>query len=172
MYCFLIYGIITAEYGHYPLLFKRSDVKEVKISTKGRYALRFMFDLSLHYGKGLVPLKEISKRQNISGKYLEQIIMNLNKAGLVRSVRGSQGGYSLKESPENIIVGDILRAVEGSLSPVECVDDKNCCEKHDTCGTIIVWEKLKKAVDDVIDNITLKDLVDDYLSKSQSEYYI
>lgn len=144
----------------------------VKISTKGRYGLRLMFDLALHYGKGMTPLKEIAKRQEISDKYLEQIIMQLNRAGLVRSVRGSQGGYSLREAPDKILVGDVLRAVEGSLAPVECLDEPGSCPNADLCVTVTVWRKVREAIESVVDHMTLQDLVDDYLAKGQSDYCI
>lgn len=144
----------------------------VKISTKGRYGLRLMFDLALHYGKGMTPLKEIAKRQEISDKYLEQIIMQLNRAGLVRSVRGSQGGYSLRETPDKILVGDVLRAVEGSLAPVECLDEPGNCPNADLCVTVTVWCKVREAIESVVDHMTLQDLVDDYLAKGQSDYCI
>ena len=91
----------------------------MKVSTKGRYGLRLMFDLAVHYEEGLLPLKEIARREEISSKYLEQIVMQLSRAGLVRSVRGSQGGYSLGREPENITVGTVLRVLEGSLDPVD-----------------------------------------------------
>ena len=93
----------------------------MKISTKGRYGLRLMVDLAVHYEQGLVPLKEIAVRQEISEKYLEQIMMQLNRSGLVRSVRGAQGGYCLAQPPESITVGAVLRVMEGSLAPVDCV---------------------------------------------------
>ncbi len=141
----------------------------MKISTKGRYGLRLMFDLALHYGKGMIPLKEVAKRQDISDKYLEQIIMQLNRAGLVRSVRGSQGGYSLKEEPKNITVGQILRAVEGTLAPVECLDTPESCQNSQSCVTIGVWRRVREAVENVVDNTTLQDLIDDYESKNDKD---
>lgn len=133
----------------------------MRISTKGRYALRLMLDLALNESGKPVRIKEIARRQEISDKYLEQIISVLNKAGFVRSVRGPQGGYLLTRRPEEYTVGMILRLTEGSMAPVECVDDGiGGCSRMDSCATSIVWKKLNDAVSDVIDNITLSDLAD------------
>lgn len=99
----------------------------MKISTKGRYALRLMLDLALHDTGEYIPLKEVAARQEISDKYLEQIITQLSRAGFVKSVRGAQGGYRLAESPAQYTVGRILRLMEGSLAPVECVDGEGDC---------------------------------------------
>lgn len=139
----------------------------MKVSTKGRYGLRLMFDLAVHYEEGLLPLKEIARREEISSKYLEQIVMQLSRAGLVRSVRGSQGGYSLGREPENITVGTVLRVLEGSLDPVDCVsDDTSPCSRADNCVTMEVWRSIKDAVDEVVDSITLADLVKRHQQKS------
>lgn len=139
----------------------------MKISTKGRYALRLMLDLALNDAGKPVRIREIAKRQEISDKYLEQIISILNKAGYVRSVRGPQGGYLLTRKPEEYTVGMILRLTEGSMSPVDCIDDENSfCSHMDTCATSIVWHRLNDAIRDVIDNITLADLVDWQLVKN------
>lgn len=139
----------------------------MKISTKGRYALRLMLDLALNDAGKPVRIREIAKRQEISDKYLEQIISILNKAGYVRSVRGPQGGYLLTRKPEEYTVGMILRLTEGSMLPVDCIDDENAfCSHMDTCATSIVWHRLNDAIRDVIDNITLADLVDWQLVKN------
>ena len=127
----------------------------MKISTKGRYALRLMLDLALNDSEKPTRIKEISSRQGISDKYLEQIIAILNKARYVRSIRGPQGGYLLTKKPEEYTVGMILRLTEGSMAPVDCVD----------CATAVVWKKLNDAISDVIDNITLADLVDWQIAK-------
>ncbi len=145
----------------------------MKISTKGRYGLRLMVDLAVHDGQGLIPLKEIAVRQEISEKYLEQIMMHLNRSGLVRSVRGAQGGYTLAQPPAAITVGDVLRAMEGSLAPVECVaGDGPGCERSERCVTLVVWQKLKEAIDNVVDNITLADLSEAYFRKNPPDYCI
>lgn len=132
----------------------------MKISTKGRYALRTMLELAKNQGNKPLPVKEISARQDISDKYLEQIIAVLNKAGYVKSVRGPQGGYILLKDPKDCTVGMILRLTEGSLAPVECLEyEKNTCPRKDTCATVKVWEKIDSAVKNVVDNITLEDLL-------------
>lgn len=138
----------------------------MKISTKGRYALRLMLDLALNDSERPIRIKEIAHRQNISDKYLEQIISVLNKAGYVRSVRGPQGGYLLARKPEEYTVGMILRLTEGSMSPVDCFDEEESCPRMEDCATSIVWKRLNDAISDVIDNITLSDLVDWQLLKN------
>ena len=133
----------------------------MKISTKGRYALRLMMDLAENNSGSPISLKDVAKRQDISDKYLEQIISILNKAGYVRSVRGAQGGYMLKMEPQNYTVGMILRQTEGSLAPVACIeDDEIVCDRQQQCVTSIVYKKINDAISDVVDNITLQDLVD------------
>ncbi len=133
----------------------------MKISTKGRYALRLMMDLAENNNGSPISLKDVAKRQDISDKYLEQIISILNKAGYVRSVRGAQGGYMLKMEPQNYTVGMILRQTEGSLAPVACIeDDEIVCDRQQQCVTSIVYKKINDAILGVVDNITLQDLVD------------
>lgn len=133
----------------------------MKISTKGRYALRLMMDLAENNNGSPISLKDVAKRQDISDKYLEQIISILNKAGYVRSVRGAQGGYMLKMEPQNYTVGMILRQTEGSLAPVACIeDDEIVCYRQQQCVTSIVYKKINDAISGVVDNITLQDLVD------------
>lgn len=133
----------------------------MKISTKGRYALRLMLDLAMNEDGSVVRIKDIAARQGISDKYLEQIISILNKAGYVRSVRGPQGGYCLKRSPQEYTVGMILKLTEGSLAPVPCVEEDALeCEREERCATVEVWKKLNLAVNDVVENITLADLVE------------
>lgn len=133
----------------------------MKISTKGRYALRLMIDLATNDDGNPIRIKDVAERQNISDKYLEQIISTLNKAGFVRSVRGPQGGYSLKKKPEDYTVGMILRLTEGSLAPVACVEeDETDCERQGGCVTYLLWRKISDAINGVVDTITLKDLID------------
>lgn len=133
----------------------------MKISTKGRYALRLMIDLATNGDGNPIRIKDVAKRQNISDKYLEQIISVLNKAGFVKSVRGPQGGYVLKKKPEDYTVGMILRLTEGSLAPVACVeDDETDCERQNGCVTYILWKKINSAINGVVETTTLKDLVD------------
>ena len=144
----------------------------MKISSKGRYALRLMLDIAQHDNGTPIRIKDISLRQEISDKYLEQIISILNKAGYVRSIRGPQGGYLLTRQPEEYTVGMILRLTEGSMAPVDCVDEElGHCPKMTECATSVVWKRLNDAISDVIDNITLQDLVDWQIVKN-GEYYI
>ena len=144
----------------------------MKISTKGRYALRLMIDLAENSSGNPVSLKDVAKRQGISDKYLEQIISVLNKAGYVRSVRGAQGGYLLKSDPETYTVGMILRQNEGSLAPVSCIeDDEIICDRQEQCVTSIVYKKINDAISNVVDNITLQDLVD-WQSEKNGTYVI
>lgn len=133
----------------------------MKISTKGRYALRMMIDLASQSDNNFVALKDIAKRQEISKKYLEQIIPLLNKTDFLLTNRGYQGGYKLARAPKDYTVGEILRVTEGSLSPVACLEIKpNTCERKDFCLTLPVWEGLEKVIGDYLDNITLQDIID------------
>lgn len=144
----------------------------MKISTKGRYALRLMIDLASNGNGTPTSLKDVAKRQDISDKYLEQIISVLNKAGYVRSVRGAQGGYLLRKDPSEYTVGMILRLTEGSLAPVSCVEDEEViCDRQDACVTVMVWKKINDAVNGVVDNITLQDLVD-WQNQKTGQYII
>ncbi|MDY0284427.1 MAG: RrF2 family transcriptional regulator [Synergistaceae bacterium] len=138
----------------------------MKISTRGRYALRLMLDLALNDPDQYVTIKSISERQDISNKYLEQIITALSRAGYVKSIRGAQGGYKLARPAEEYTVGMVLRLIEGSLAPVACMDDTpNKCPRSNNCVTLDVWKKLNDAINDVVDNITLADLVDQHKTK-------
>ena len=130
------------------------------ISAKGRYALRMMIDIAEHDAEEKVSIKEISERQDISAKFLEQIVTNLTRARLLRSERGSGGGYSLTKAPEQYTVGEILRAVEGKLAPVACLqDDINQCERSGLCKTLGFWQGLHKAIDEYVDSASLRDLI-------------
>ncbi len=132
----------------------------MKISTRGRYALRLMLDLARNDHDQYVTIRSIAERQGISGKYLEQIITVLNRAGFVKSVRGSQGGYKLARPAEEYTVGMILRQIEGSLAPVACLEDApNRCPRCGKCATLEVWQQLDAAISGVVDHITLADLV-------------
>lgn len=131
----------------------------MKITTKGRYALNLMLDLASCGGSEPVKLKDIAARQEISDKYLEQIVSLLNKAGLIRSVRGSQGGYLLVRSPEEYTVGEILRLAEGNMAPVPCLEyDVNQCNKQEGCVSVILYKKINDAISSVIDTVTLADM--------------
>ncbi len=132
----------------------------MKISTKGRYALRLMLDLALNETGNPVKLKDIAARQEISEKYLEQIIATFNKANYVNSIRGAKGGYVLAKEPQEYTVGMILRLIEGSLSPVDCLGKGENCDRSAKCVTQKVWRKIDDAINNVVDNITLQDLVE------------
>lgn len=132
----------------------------MKISTRGRYALRLMIDIGMNDNDNPVRIKDIAQRQEISEKYLEQIVSVLNKAGYVRSSRGPQGGYRLARAPKDYTVGDILTLIEGSLAPVACLDTPvNECPREAVCPTLILWKKIDDAVHGVVDSITLEDLL-------------
>ena len=132
----------------------------MKISTKGRYALRLMLDLALASPGEPVPLRDVAQRQEISDKYLEQIVTPLSRAGLVRSVRGAGGGYLLTRAPSAYTVGEILRPLEGSLAPVACLEDRaeSCCRMAE-CRTLPMWRKLDALIQNFFDGITLADLM-------------
>ncbi|SCG83255.1 BadM/Rrf2 family transcriptional regulator [Proteiniborus sp. DW1] len=146
----------------------------MKLSTKGRYGLKAMFELALHYGEGPVALRNIAESQDISEHYLEQLIAVLRKNGLATSVRGAQGGYLLSDNPKNITVGDVIRALEGDIAPSECVRDENTgkCIKEDYCVTKNVWIKIRNSINDVIDSITLQDMVDDFIRTNGKKGYM
>ncbi len=145
----------------------------MKISTKGRYVLRMLVDLAENQGDGYIPLKEISARQGISQKYLEQIILLFNKTDMLRVNRGSQGGYRLARTPDKYTVGEILRLTEGSLAPVDCVgQDPVECERCAACATYPVWKGLAKVINDYVDGITLQDIIDQHREISIDNYVI
>lgn len=132
----------------------------MRISTKGRYAIRLMLDLAANAAGEPIRLKDTAKRQNISEKYLEQIISVLNKAGYVKSTRGPQGGYLPACSPSEITVGEILRVMEGNLAPVDCIlEDHPACGREAHCASRILWRKVDQAVGEVVDHVTLQDLL-------------
>ena len=131
----------------------------MKISTKGRYALRLMVDLALSGQGQPISLKDVAQRQQLSDKYLEQIVTPLSRAGLVRSVRGAGGGYLLTRRPEEYTVGEVLRPLEGDLAPVECATDAQFCERSGQCVTVELLQQIHRAVSEVVDRTTLADLV-------------
>jgi len=133
----------------------------MKISAKSRYALRLMLALAMEEPNGNLSVKRVAESQGISEKYLEQIIPVLVKCGLVGSVRGAKGGYHLTREPEAYTVGLILRTVEGSIAPVSCLDDEvNQCARCKECVTLDLWEQVDQAISNVVDHVTLADLVD------------
>jgi len=143
----------------------------VKLSTRGRYGLKAMFDLALNFGEGPISLTSIAERQAISVNYLEQLISPLRKANLVESVRGAQGGYMLAKSPENITVGVILTTLEGPLAPTDCVvvdGDDEVCDHSSYCVTKVIYEKIYESITSVVNSITLQHMIDDYHSNQES----
>ncbi len=143
------------------------------ISTKGRYALRVMIDLAMYSNGSYITLKDISARQGISVKYLEQVIALLNRAGFLHSLRGSGGGYKLAKAPSKYTAGDILRAAEGTLAPIACLQDTpNLCSRSSLCDTLPFWENYYKLITDYVDSITLEQLKEDALERAGDQYNI
>ena len=140
----------------------------IRISTKGRYGTRAMLDLALNHERGLVLLKDIAERQEISIGYLEQIIPSLKTAGLVNSSRGAHGGYTLAKLPAEITLKEIISALEGPLSLVECIKDPKICEKTDYCITRDLWDELSEKIDDFLVSVTLQQLVEKHRIKQKS----
>lgn len=133
----------------------------MKISTKGRYALRLMLDIAENQGAGFVTLKDISLRQEISKKYLEQIALQLSQAGLLRAARGHRGGYRLEKEPRAYTALEILSVTEGSLAPVACLDyAPNACPRCGECRTLPLWEALSRHIQAFLGGVTLQDLLD------------
>lgn len=145
----------------------------MKISTKGRYALRMMIDLAQNQGDGYVSLKDIANRQEISKKYLEQIVAILNKPDVLRTNRGYQGGYRLAKNANEYTVGDILRLTEGGLAPVSCLDNSPIlCDRAEDCITLPIWKGLYNVISEYLDSITLQDIVDKNSDVSNFDYII
>lgn len=145
----------------------------MKLSTKGQYGLRAMYDLALNYNNKPVSIKQISEHQNVSIYYLEQLISILRKNNLVKSIRGAQGGYILSRDPKEINVGEIINLLEGPIEISECLEDNNRikCVNEELCPIKLVWVKIRNAINDVLNNITLDDLLKDYniLNKNYSK---
>ena len=134
----------------------------MKLSTKGRYGIHAMYDLAQYGSETPQPIKSIAERQNIPEAYLEQLIGQLRRSGLVKSVRGAQGGYLLSRSPAEITVGEVLRTLEGELAVVDCLMEEDACQRACSCPTRVVWKKLRDGVNQIVDGITLQDMLDDY----------
>ena len=143
----------------------------MKISTKGRYALRMLVDLEINKDKGFISLKDIAIRQQISKKYLEQIIPLFNNSGILESNRGFQGGYRMKKPANECTVADVLKITEGDLSPVSCLSSTpNNCDRCKECETLYVWEGLEKAINTYLNSITIKDIADkNYRNKRSAD---
>jgi Rrf2 family protein len=145
----------------------------MKISTKGRYSLRMLLDLAEHKNDGFISLRDISLRQGISKKYLEQIVTLLSRPDILRTNRGNKGGYMLAKDPDKYTVGQILRITEGGLSPVACLEDNPIqCDRKGDCKTLPVWQGLEKAINKYLDSITLQDILHDFQEAGADDYYI
>ena len=147
----------------------------MKLSTRGQYGTRALLDLALHQGEEPILLKDISQRQQISLKYLEHLITPLIAGGIVRSTRGPRGGVSLAKLPEEIRLDEVIQLLEGSIAPVECVNNPQVCTRSELCATRDIWSDIKKAIDGVLESTTLQDLVERQKGKERSEasmYYI
>lgn len=132
---------------------------KMKISTKGRYALRVMVDLAMNDNGNFISLKDIATRQEISNKYLEQIIAMLNKKGYLETARGNNGGYKLAKKPSEYKIGDILRATEGDLTPIYCLTEEGECSRKENCKTHSFWKGLDNVIGNYVDSKTLEDLM-------------
>jgi Rrf2 family transcriptional regulator, cysteine metabolism repressor len=140
----------------------------MKLSTRGRYGTRAMLDLALCGTDKLVPLKEIAQRQQLSLRYLENLIAPLVTAGLIRSIRGNKGGISLAKPPGEIRLSDVIQALEGPIVLVECCDNPGCCERSSFCATRDLWGKMESGIKNILENTTLQDLIDRKRKKEQS----
>lgn len=145
----------------------------MKISTKGRYALRMLLDLAEHQEDGYIALKDIARRQEISKKYLEQIVPILNRSDILLANRGFQGGYRLAKAPNQYTVGEILRITEGSLAPVSCLDtDPINCLRSSECSTLPIWQGLYRVITEYLNGITLQDLLDQQRARYCNDFVI
>lgn len=147
----------------------------MKLSTKGRYGTRLLLDLALHRDEERVLLRDIAQRQDISLLYLERLVAPLVTGGIVRTIRGPKGGISLAKPPEQIKLSEVIQLFEGSMAPVECVNDPAVCNRSGVCVTRDIWDELKKATDSVLESTTIQDLVERQKQKTQPEqpmYYI
>jgi len=137
----------------------------MRFSSKGRYGARAMLDLALNFGKDPVSLRDIARRQEVSEKYMEHLISALRKAGLVRSIRGARGGYMLTKSPSEIRLSEIMVVLEGSMAPVDCVNDPQVCHRANLCVTRGIWAKIKETTDNILESTTLQDMVEQQKKK-------
>jgi len=145
-----------------------NEGQKMRVSTKGRYGVRAMLDLALGFGKERILLRDIATRQEVSEKYLEHSMSSLRNAGLVRSIRGARGGYVLARPPSEIRLSEIMEVLEGSMAPVECVDDAEVCHRSNLCVTRDIWAKMKEAIDNILESTTLQDLVEQHKEKGSS----
>lgn len=140
----------------------------MKLSTKGRYGVKAVVELAINYGGEPLSIKRISESESISENYLEQLFSSLRKADLIKSIRGAQGGYVLNKAPKDITIAELMNALEGPIEIADCVEDGSC-DNTDCCATRLLWSKIKKSIDDVLESITLQDIVDDNLRIKQEK---
>ncbi len=138
----------------------------MKLSTRGRYGVRLMLDLALHYGEDNQLLKDIARRQEISEKYLWQLIKPLKVAKLISSARGAHGGYKLAKSPSEVTLREIVEVLEGPIAITECVENPGVCERSQTCATRDVWEEASKGISQLLESINLENMVERQKEKS------
>jgi Rrf2 family protein len=143
----------------------------MRISTKGRYGMRAMVDLAIHYGEGQILLKDIAKRQQLSERYLEQLILTLKSAGMVKSTRGAHGGFKLAKPPNEIKLSEIFQTLEGPLGLVECVEDPMSCSRVDSCVTRDIWLEMKEGLVSILDSKTLQYLAEQQTQKEKKTMY-
>jgi Rrf2 family protein len=144
----------------------------MKLSTKGRYASRLMLDLALHDGEGFVLLKDVAARQEISRKYLGHLIAPLKTAGLIHASRGAHGGYRLAKPPGEILLADVVLAVEGKIAVVECVGEPRICHRYESCVTRDIWVRLGEKVMEVLNSVTLQDMIYQHREKQQLQAFM
>ena len=147
----------------------------MKLSTRALYGIRALLDLALNEVNGPVPLKDIALRQDISLHYLEHLITPLVRSGIIRSTRGARGGVQLIKDPRETKLSEVIQLLEGSISPVECIQNPESCPRSDLCATRDLWNDIKKAMDEILDSTTLQDLVERQKKKEQPEqsmYYV
>ena len=157
------------------IILVKKGAEPMKLSTRGRYGTRALLDLALRHGEGPVLLKDVAQRQQISLRYLEHLITPLIAAGIVLSTRGPRGGVSLAKPPEEIRLSEVILLLEGSIAPVECVNNPGVCSRSELCVTRDIWGELKKAMNGVLESITLQDLVERQKRKerlTEVMYYI
>jgi Rrf2 family transcriptional regulator, cysteine metabolism repressor len=144
----------------------------VKVSTKGDYGIRALIELALHYGEGTIQSAEIAARQHIPEPYLDQLLTTLRRAGFIRSVRGPQGGHELVREPSGVNMREVLEALEGSLNPIDCLDDASACSRMGGCAQRPLWEEVREATMAILEKTTLAELAARQLPAVGGRYYI
>lgn len=132
----------------------------MKLSTKGRYGVKAIVELAVNYGSKPISIKKISESQKISEYYLEQLFSSLRKADIIKSIRGAQGGYVLNKEPKDITIAEVMNVLEGPVEIADCIEEDSC-NNTNSCATRLLWGKIKKSIDEVMESITLQDIVDD-----------